>query len=205
MTELQTKLLGSLDSYWQTIVDKLVAELYAAYPNSRGDTRMAVGAMNGDPISLTTAGFNVLIAMPDYYEFMDKGVQGTKSTYSESSGSPFKYRNKYPNIGAIRDWMYKRSITKLREGNKSATKIARPTTLKRSKRKKNTTSGRKDELESRLRLIAFLIARSIFEKGLKASNFYSNVINDKEILDFEQRLLDEFGDFITEIVRVENK
>jgi len=205
MTELQTKLLGSLDAYWQTIVDKLVDDLYKAYPGSSGDTRLAIGAMNGDPISLTTSGFKVLVAMPDYYEFMDKGVKGTKSTYSESADSPFAYKKKYPNIGAIREWMNKNSITQLKQGNKSATKKPRASTLKRSSRKSNTKSGKKDELESRLRLIAFLIARSIFEKGLKASNFYSNVINDKELIEFEQRLLDDFGDFITSIVKINNK
>ena len=206
MNAAQSKLLGSLDSYWQTIVDGLVDELYTAYPSSRGDTRQAIGEMNGDPVTLTTKGYRVLVTMPDYYEFMDKGVHGKTSSYVENSGSPFSYTDKYPNIDAIREFMNKRSISKLRQREKSTSKPAKKgRKLKRGGTRKNTKSGRSNDLESRLKTIAFLIARSIYNKGLKASHFYSNVINDDQLRKFEDRLKDEFGDYIVSIVRIEQK
>lgn len=202
MREVQSKLLDSLDSYWQTIVDGLVAELYKAYPNSRGDTRQAIGAMNGDPISLSSQGFTVTVAMPDYYEFLDQGVHGKTSSYAENSGSPFRYTDKMPSIKSMRQFMLNRGITKMRSrpANKTtSTKSKRK--LKRGGARKNTTSGRKNDLESRLNSIAFAIAKSIFNKGTKASHFYSNVINDKQIKDFEGQLLNEFSGYVVSVVK----
>jgi hypothetical protein len=38
---------------------------------------------------------------------------------------------------------------------------------------------------------------------LEASNFYSNVINDKQLLDFEAKLLEQFSGYVVSIVRVD--
>ena len=100
--------------------------------------------------------------------------------------------------------MKNRGISKLRPRAKvkSAKKSGR---LKRDSQRKNTRAARSADLESRLRSIAFAIAKSIFNKGLEATNFYSNVINDPQLRKFEARLLDEFSDYVVDIVRVENK
>jgi len=204
MRKLQSKLFDSLMVYWQTVVNELREKLEDAYPMSSGATAAAIGTMNERPIQITSRGFKVSISMPEYYEFLDQGVHGKTSSYSKNSGSPFSYTNKMPPIDAIRKFMLNRGISKQRPREKQ--KISKKTTkVKRKQRAKNTRAGKRNDNEAVLDSIAFLIARSIFNKGLEATNFYSNVINDPELIKFEARLLTEFSEFITEIVRVENK
>ena len=204
MKKLQSKLFDSLMVYWQTVVNELRENLEDAYPMSSGATASAIGTMNERPIQITSRGFKVSISMPEYYEFLDEGVKGKKSTYSKSSGSPFAYTDKMPPIDSIRKFMLNRGISKQRPRKKR--KLSKKSaSVKRKSRKSNTRAGRKQDNEAVLNSIAFAIAKSIFNKGLEATNFYSDVINDPELIKFEARLLSEFGDFITEIVRVENK
>lgn len=204
MNAIESRLFNSLLKYWQTIINGMRDELEIAYPMSSGATASQIGTLNDKPITITSQGFQVTISMPDYYEFLDEGVKGAKSTYSKSSGSPFAYTDKMPPIDAMLKFMKNRGISKLRPRAKvkSAKKSGR---LKRDSQRKNTRAARSADLESRLRSIAFAIAKSIFNKGLEATNFYSNVINDPQLRKFEARLLDEFSDYVVDIVRVENK
>jgi len=204
MRKLQSKLFDSLMLYWQTVVNELREKLEDAYPMSSGATASAIGTMNERPIQITSRGFKVSISMPEYYEFLDQGVHGKTSSYSKNSGSPFSYTKKMPPIDAIRKFMLNRGISKQRPRKKR--KLSKKSaSVKRKSRKSNTRAGRKQDNESVLNSIAFAIAKSIFNKGLEATNFYSDVINDPELIKFEARLLTEFSEFITEIVRVENK
>jgi hypothetical protein len=211
MNALESKLFDSLLKYWQTIINGMVNELEDAYPLSSGATASKIGTLNENPIAITSQGFKVTISMPDYYQFLDEGVKGAKSTYSKSSGSPFAYTDKMPPVDAIlkfmdnrgiSDWSDIKSKTKLRKKVKAAKKSGR---LKRNNQRKNTRAARSAGLDSLRRSIAFVIARSIFNKGLEATNFYSNVINDPQLIKFEARLLDEFSDYVIDVVRVENK
>jgi len=198
--------------YWQTVVNELREKLEDAYPMSSGATAAEIGTMNERPIQITSRGFKVSISMPEYYEFLDEGVKGKKSTYSKSSGSPFAYTDKMPPIDAIRKFMLNRGISKVQEildkeqlPRKKRKLSKKSASAKRKSIKSNTRAGRKEDNEAVLNSIAFAIAKSIFNKGLEATNFYSDVINDTELIKFEARLLTEFSEFITEIVRVENK
>ena len=46
----------------------------------------------------------------DYGEYLDQGVKGAKSTYPESSQSPFRYRDKRPPASAFDKWSVKSGI-----------------------------------------------------------------------------------------------
>ena len=180
MSELQDRLLANLDSYWQKIVDDLVKSLYDVGRVASGVTAQNIGALNSDPIKLTASGFSVIIAMPDYYQFLDEGVSGAQFNKGISR---FKYTNKMPPIKAIRKFMLNRGIN--------------------SPKRSNTKSGKRRDAESIRNGIAFAIARSIWSKGLKKTNFYSNVINDKQLEVFERKLLEQYGEFILEIIRID--
>lgn len=80
--------------------------------------------------------------MLKYGEFVDEGVRGSESSYMESYGSPFKFRNNRGSVPvkAIRAWCAQRGLPK----------------------------G-----------AAFVIARSIYKKGIKAKKFFSKPFNSR--------------------------
>ena len=177
-TEMKDKrLFLMLTRHWQGVVNDLVKNLTEAYSGSSGLTRQSIGSLNKKPVEVTTRGFKISISMPDHYQFLDEGVSGAK--YNKNI-SRFKYTDKLPPIKDIRRFMLNRGITE--------------------PLKANTRSGRKRDTESQLNSIAFAIARSIYEKGTKASHFYSDVINDKEILAFGQKVAAQYKDYILSVV-----
>jgi len=82
--------------------------------------------------------------------FQDQGVKGSKSS-EKAPNSPFKFTTKMPPIKPISDWAKKRNI-RLRDES--------------GKFKKGS-----------YKTIGFLIARSIFEKGMKPSFFFTKPFN----------------------------
>ena len=184
MSELKQKLFASLTDYWQQVVDDLVKSLYDVGRVSSGVTAQSIGDLNARLVDITTKGFKVTIAMPPYYEYIDEGVSGSKRN---TGISRFKYKmplssNKRPPIKAIRKFMLNRGINPV---------------------PKNTTSGKQRDAEAIRNSIAFAISYKIWSDGLEPTNFYSKVINDPKLQEFETRLLNEFGQFILDIVRVE--
>tara|TARA_R110001632_G_scaffold218014_1_gene346952 strand:- start:1211 stop:1810 length:600 start_codon:yes stop_codon:yes gene_type:complete len=199
MTKEQEQLFDYLLEYWNTVVSSFRTELERAYPMSSGGTADAIGAGNQNPITITANGFMVEISMPSYYQFLDEGVSGAK--YNKGI-SRFKYTDKMPPLSAMLTFMDNRGITKLKPSKKKPKGAKKSSRLKRNNRPKNTRSGQKRDADSIRNAIAFAIAKSIFNKGLKPSHFYSNVINDNKILDFESKLLSEFDQYILSVVKV---
>ena len=82
----------------------------------------------------------------DYYgQFVDQGVKGAESTYPQSSNSPFKYTNKMPPSKAFDKWTVRKGIAPRDKEGKF---------LKRQS-------------------LNFLIARSIYKKGIRATLFFT--------------------------------
>lgn len=94
-------------------------------------------------IEKSPAGFRLYFEMEDYGMFQDKGVSGKKKKYD----TPFSYKNKIPPIKPLAEWAKKRNI-RLRD--------------EKGRFKKGNYNT-----------IGFLIARSIFEKGIKPSLFFT--------------------------------
>jgi len=98
-----------------------------------------------------------------YGEFLDKGVKGSKSTYPESSASPFRYRDKMPPPSAFDKWSIKSGIA------------PRDSKGKFIKRKS----------------LNYIIANSIFRKGIRASLFFTKPFEEALPL-FEDEMLEGF-------------
>ena len=94
-----------------------------------------------------------------YGEFIDKGVKGSKSTYPESSASPFKYTTKQPPSSVFDKWSIRKGIAP------------------------RDSKGRFIKRQS----LNFLIARSIKNKGIRATLFFTKPF---------ERGLDLYGDEI---------
>ena len=94
-----------------------------------------------------------------YGEYLDKGVKGAKSTYPESSASPFKYTTKQPPSSVFDKWSIRKGIAP------------------------RDKQGRFVSRQS----LNFLIARSIKNKGIRATLFFTKPF---------ERGLDLYGDEI---------
>jgi hypothetical protein len=88
--------------------------------------------------------FELTISMVDYGKFIDKGVKGAKSSQKAPS-SPYKYTNKMPPARVFDKWSVKRGFA--------------------GRDEKGRFISRKS--------INFAIARSIYEKGIETTNFFT--------------------------------
>tara|TARA_B100001027_G_C16083822_1_gene248518 strand:+ start:83 stop:559 length:477 start_codon:yes stop_codon:yes gene_type:complete len=104
-------------------------------------------------------GSKVKFESEEYGVYQDQGVRGAKSTYSESSKSPFRYSSKMPPSRVFDKWTVKKGIAPRDE------------------------QGRFINRKS----LNYLIARSIYKKGIRATMFFTKPF---------ERGLDLFGDEI---------
>ena len=109
-------------------------------------------------------GDKVSFLSEDYGEYLDKGVKGAKSTYPESSASPFKYTSKRPPAEVFEKWIKKSNI----QGRDKKT-------------------GRFITRQS----LSYIIANSIYSKGIKATMFFTKPFEEALPL-FEDEFLEGF-------------
>lgn len=88
--------------------------------------------------------------MEQYGKFQDQGVKGTKSNYTENKKSPFSYKSKMPPPKAFKDFIKRKGI-----------------------KGRDKKTGRFITDKS----LQYLIARSVFQKGIKASMFFTKPFN----------------------------
>ncbi len=100
--------------------------------------------------------------MEDYGVFQDKGVSGTEKKYN----TPYSYKSKMPPVKALADWAKSRNI-RLRD--------------EKGKFKKGNYNT-----------IGFLIARSIYRKGIKPSLFFTKPF-EQGFKKLPDELINSFG------------
>lgn len=120
-------------------------------------------------VEKSPAGFRLYFEMEDYGMFQDKGVSGKKRKYD----TPFSYKNKRPPIGPLAEWAKKRNI-RLRD--------------EKGRFKKGNYNT-----------IGFLISKSIFEKGLKPSLFFTKPF-ERAFKRLPEDLASAFGEDINNII-----
>lgn len=85
--------------------------------------------------------------MEDYGDYIDKGVKGTKSNYRVNKNTPFSFKSKPPPSSAFSGWAKAKNI-RFRDPQGKFTK-------------------------GNYKQIGYVLARSIFEKGIRANNFFT--------------------------------
>ena len=93
-----------------------------------------------------TTGYNAEFFMEEYGTYQDLGVHGSKSSYVENRKSPFRYTTKQPPTKAFDKWI---KIKGIKGRDKKTGRFITDQSLK------------------------FLIARSIKNKGIRASLFFT--------------------------------
>lgn len=120
-------------------------------------------------VEKSPAGFRLYFEMEDYGMFQDKGVSGKNKKYD----TPFSYKNKKPPIGPLAEWAKKKNI-RLRD--------------EQGRFKKGNYNT-----------IGFLISRSIFEKGLKPSLFFTKPF-ERAFKRLPEDLAEAFGNDIKNMI-----
>lgn len=117
-------------------------------------------------LNVSPNSFSLEFYMEDYGTFMDLGVKGSKSTYPESRNSPYKYSGRFKmiNPSSLDKWLVKKSMAP------------------------RDKSGRFIERKN----LKYMIATSIYRKGLKGSRFFTGAFED-EFKNIDQQVQEAFG------------
>ena len=109
----------------------------------------------------------VIFEMEDYGKFQDEGVRGATSYYADenTSGSPYKFTSSMPPPKAFKDFVKRKGI-----------------------KGRDKKTGRYITNKT----LQFLIARSVFNKGIKASMFFTKPFN-QAFEKLPKELQDKFG------------
>jgi len=161
--------------YWNGVVVRVRESLESVRPKQTGLTSQSILAFNKNLVSSRgPSSLKMEIHMPEHYKYLDEGVQGAKPTKGRTNSGRFRYTKKIPPIhgpGKILNWMQARQIVP-------------------KEYKKGTKGTEKTKMFERL---AWAISWSIFREGLQQTNFFSNVINDDLLKDFEEKLTEFAG------------
>lgn len=142
-------------------------------------------SINFEPLKITKTGIMFELIMDSYYKYVDQGVKGADSS-EKAPLSPFKYSNKRPPVSKLKQWIRDKPINiktsvDLTKLNKKGLPV-----------KRRATAQEKQTIEGEVEKIAFLIAEGIRRKGLKATNFYSDVVNEERFNKFAKELSEAF-------------
>ena len=127
----------------------------------------------GYDLNVSPNSFSLEFYMAEYGIFQDEGVKGAKSTYSESRNSRFNFTNKRPPSKPLADWAKARNI-RLRD--------------EKGKFKKGNYKS-----------IGYVLAKSIFEKGVKASFFFTKPF-ENAFIKLPEELIERFALDIDEFI-----
>jgi hypothetical protein len=166
---------------------------FAKYVIQQSRTNLTKGKKNSSKalynsldydLNVSPNSFSMSFLMEDYGIFQDKGVKGTKSNYIENKNSPFSYKSKggkrglkgMPPPSKMDKWIVRKGLKGIR--------------------------GKDGKFISR-KSLQFMIAKSIFEKGIKASLFFTKPFKkafknlDKDIIKAYQLDVEELLKFTT--------
>jgi hypothetical protein len=168
------KTQDALNKFAKYVVSQSKANLTRSKKNASGNLRNSIGY----DLKVNPNSFELEFIMAEYGMFVDEGVQGSKSSYLESRNSRFEYSGRFKSIptAALDKWVIRRGIKGVRD-----------------------EKGRFIKRDS----LKYLIAKSIYEKGIKASLFFTKPFEKafdnlpKEIVEAYALDIDEFFEFTT--------
>jgi hypothetical protein len=147
-----------------------------------------------EPLHILKTGIVFELMLDSYYKYVDQGVKGADSS-AKAPNSPFKYSNKLPPVSKLKQWirdkplMIKTSVDLIKKDSKG-NPIINKKTGKIMKKRPSTVE--KQTIESEIEKAAFLMAEGIRRKGLKATNFYSDVVNEERFDKFRKEIAEAF-------------
>ena len=147
-----------------------------------------------EPLQILKTGIVFELMLDSYYKYVDKGVKG-KDSSTKAPNSPYQYNDKIPPVSKLQQWikdkplMIKTSVDLIKRDSKG-NPIINKKTGKIMKKRPSTVE--KETIETEIEKVAFLMAEGIRRKGLKATNFYSDVVNEERFNKFAKDLSEAF-------------
>jgi hypothetical protein len=168
------KTQDALNKFAKYVVSQSKANLTRSKKNASGNLRNSIGY----DLKVNPNSFELEFIMAEYGMFVDEGVQGSKSSYLESRNSRFEFSGRFKTIPtkSLDRWVVRRGIKGVRDEQGKFIK--------------------RDSLK-------YLIAKSIYEKGIKASLFFTKPFEKAfdnlptEIVEAYALDIDEFFEFTT--------
>tara|TARA_R100001244_G_scaffold131882_3_gene106091 strand:- start:30 stop:488 length:459 start_codon:yes stop_codon:yes gene_type:complete len=89
--------IAGLNILGNTLINSIKADLQSQGKSASGEL------IEQTKFTVRTGAFGIRLeaTAPSYYTFVDKGVNGTAVNH----GSPYSFKGKFANIGAIRNWI----------------------------------------------------------------------------------------------------
>ena len=145
-----------------------------------------------EPLHITKTGIMFELIMDSYYKYVDKGVKGRDSS-AKAPNSPYQYKDKRPPSGPIKEWLRTKGY-KPKEEFITASQQKRLTELSGIKRKKSVlrTKLKKQTMDEIITSFAIATALNIQKNGIKATNFYSDVVNEERFDKFRKDIAEAF-------------
>ena len=130
---------------------KQAIEKYAKYVIQQSRSNLSKGRTNASRQLYNSLGYKIKgdiinFTSEDYGPFIDQGVRGKNHDYSQSKNSPFKFKSKQPPSRVFDKWIKTKGI-----------------------KGRDKKTGRFITNKS----LSFLIARSIYKKGIRATMFFT--------------------------------
>ena len=168
------KTQDALNKFAKYVVSQSKANLTRSKKNASGNLRNSIGY----DLKVSPNSFELEFIMAEYGMFVDEGVQGSKSSYIESRNSRFEFSGRFKTIPtkSLDRWVVRKGIKGVRD-----------------------EKGRFIKRDS----LKYLIAKSIYEKGIKASLFFTKPFEKAfdnlptEIVEAYALDIDEFFEFTT--------
>jgi len=152
----------SLNKFAKYVIQQARTNLSKKKKNASSDL---YGSLGYD-LKVSPNSFNLEFYMLPYGEFVDQGVKGKTSSYTTSRNSPFFFKSKRPPMQPLMEWAKKRNI-RLRD--------------EKGKYKKGN-----------YRTIGFMLQNSIYNKGIKASLFFTKPF-ENSFKNLPDELIERFG------------
>ena len=153
-----------LDKFKKYVIQQSKSNLTRLKKNS---SKNLYNSIKGEAKAMPNS-FYLNFEMEPYGKFIDKGVNGKKTTYS----TPYSYKTKMPPPSKLDKWIVRKGLAPRNKDGKFSGRTINSVGFKKS--------------------IQFLIARKIFMYGIKPSLFFTKPF-EKAYKDLPNELVEKYG------------
>jgi hypothetical protein len=173
------------------LVKDLQANLFKSNINASNNLSQSI---TFEPLRIYKTGIVFELMLDSYYKYVDQGVKGADESL-RAPNSPFQYRDKIPPKSKLKQWIADKPLSirtsvDLIKKDKKGNSLINKKTGKVMKRRPSTIE--KTTINDEIEKVAFLMAENIRRKGLKATNFYSSVVNEERFEKFKKEISEAF-------------